>query len=72
MLGPIDDKAVRRILHKLRSDAHVAEAFAQRHRRMEDEIARSYHEGEAAGLMQAVALLEQSSKAAEAAEAGAG
>jgi hypothetical protein len=58
MLVSIADRALRRIVHKLRSDAHIAEVFAQRQRRMQDDVARAYHEGEAAGLMQAVAVLE--------------
>lgn len=58
-MGTIDDKALRRILHKLRSDAHVAEAMAQRHRKNSDNIAGAYQDGEAAGLMAAVGLLEK-------------
>ena len=69
MLTSITDRELRRILHKLRSDAHIAEAFAQRHRRMQDDIARAYHEGEAAGLMQAVAILEAQVQPEAAAEA---
>lgn len=59
MLTSIEEKTLRRILHRLRSDAHIAEAFSQSHRRKEDPVASAYHQGEAAGIMQAVALLEQ-------------
>ncbi len=60
----MDESQLRRILHKLRSEAHIARAFAQRQRQRErDEVAASYHEGEAEGLMQAVHLLEQAEHA---------
>ncbi len=61
MLASIDDKTLKRVVHKLRSNAHVAEAFAARHQRARDPIASAYHEGEAAGIMVAVALLEKAS-----------
>jgi len=61
MSTPIEDKALRRILHKLRSDAHVAEAFAAREWQKQDPVASAYHEGQANGMMQAVLMLEKAS-----------
>ncbi len=59
-----DDPDLRRVIHKLRSDAHVAGVFAtQKRRREQDELAAVYHEGEEAGLMRAVHLLEQAMNA---------
>lgn len=59
MITSIEADKLRRILHRLRSDAHIAQAFARREHRQEDPVAEAYHEGEAAGIMKAVALIEQ-------------